>query len=621
MTAKKTILIVLFSALALFGCRRSDVRHPDVPVEVIVSAMVQQEDAKGSVIRTADAGDAQIVKEVVTLTGQGKYKVGETAKIAVGVKDDYTLVGYYFRYAKDYDAKKYPTDRASLLKATADGEFTFVVQADITVIAVVQKKEAQGPDEDEPLVQKEPFKLIPSVDVAYWRAQNQKAWNMIYPKIVRLSEKEEWEMIEKYEWDVRQLFPTLEIALHTDTLYSGETNLMSYDISLKGHQMEDNKHIRLGDDMLQARVAYALSDMSGNIVQIYPPFRIDLSSPGKHFPAFVDLPTGDYLQHVLIQIPEDPGKWYDLRMHDKYDAEAYMLVRKGTDPSKEIYEYLAYIDPITRFLESKPLPKHLMYWNEKTITRHVVERRSLDRAPVPGWRDVIIRDARDKGKEYRYGYIGAIDIIYPNSHYELEMNLSNKSNAYRRGTVHAVVVKNNWIAQNHDLAKYVFNTLIEVDYKPHDVYLPSLGDNLRNHWIEVASQSVTFNGEEEITIKMNIDNIDENIDAKITGEYKGGGGSVSGMPGENNYLVFYWEPEGENHYYCMIQDFSKVMNRMQERIDVPFGEWWWGYDVYKNNLRYIDDYGYGQASALNPDPNAIFDEMWSFEDGNGISVQ
>ncbi|MDY3104564.1 MAG: hypothetical protein SOW45_07695 [Prevotella sp.] len=593
--------LVLFSVLALFGCRKSDVRQPDVPVEVVVSAMVQLEDAKGSVIRTADAGDAQMVKEVVSLTGQGKYKVGETAKIATGVKEDYTLLGYYFRYTKDYDSKRYPIDRAKLLKANADGGLAFVVQADITVIAVVQKKEAlptpgEPKEDDEPLIQKEPFRLIPSVDVRYWKEQNQKAWDMIYPKIVRLSEEEEWEMIERYDWDLMRLHPELEEVLHTDTIYSGETNLISYWINIRQARAAVNR-----DPSQAIRMAYALADKSGNIVQIYPPFRQDTSGKNVSYPVYVDLPEGDYTQKVLIQIPEDPDKWYDLRLHDT--LKEYQLygefyrIKEKIDKNERFYKYLPTLPNPNSYFVYYKLPKDLLWWNDETITRHVVERKTVDEAPIPGWTNTHFFNP--DGTEMRYGVLANMG-LKKNDGGQLKMNLSNKSNAYRRGTVHAVVVRKTWIAQNKDILEKIWEVC--------NSRSAGSADNRVEEIREAGKVDVTFRGEESKEVS---------IDLYCP---QGPNGEVS-LPGCNYYLVFYWQPEGESKLYFMTQNFSKVLNRLQERIDVPFGEFWAGsnngVDDQTRNIDWLDGTNNYQPII---GPNVLYEEFQTWLNGNGILI-
>lgn len=589
--------LVLFSVLALFGCRKSDVRQPDVPVEVVVSVMVQLEDAKGSVIRTADAGDAQMIKEVVTLTGQGKYKVGETVKIAAGVKDDYTLLGYYFRYAKDYDAKKYPTDRASLLKATADGEFAFVVQADITVIAVVQKKEAlptpeEPKEDDEPLIQKEPFRLIPSVDVRYWKEQNQKAWDMIYPKIVRLSEEAEWEMIERYDWDLKFLYPALEEVLHTDTIYSGETNMISYLIAIRQARASDEG---MEDQAIQ--MAYALADLAGNIVQIYPPFRQDTYPKNVSYPVYVDLPEGDYIQKVLIQIPEDPDKWYDLRLHDTlFDTRFYDAAKK-IDKNERFYKFLPTLPNPNSYFVYYKLPKDLLWWNDETITRHVVERKTVDKAPIPGWTNTHFFNP--DGTERRYGTMAYVALESVDKTYTVKMVLSNKSNAYRKGTIHAVVVRKTWIEQNRDIFEKLYLALNRSEAGEYD--------NRIEDMYSAGNAQVIFRGEENKEITLGI---------KCTERISG----YVALPGAENYLVFYWQPEGESKLYFMTQDFSKVMNRLQERTDVPFGGFWAGSACTKNpNIECLDGWVGDYLPILGK--NVLYEEFQTYMDGNGIFIE
>lgn len=597
--------LVLFLFLALSGCRKSDVRQPYSPVEVVVSAMVQLEDVDGSVIRTADAGDEQMLKEVVRLTGQGKYKVGETVKIAAGVKDDYTLLGYYFRYTKDYDAKKYPIERAKLLKANTDGELAFVVQADITVIAVVQKKETlpvpeEPKEDDEPLIQKEPFKLISSVDVAYWKAQNQKAWDMIYPKIVRLSEEAEWEMIERYDWDLERLYPSLEEILHTDTIYSGETNLMSNIIQIRQARAAVNR-----DPSQAIRMAYALADKSGNIVQIYPPFRQDTSGRHCRYPVYVDLPEGDYIQKVLIQIPEDPDRWYDLRLHDTLEesnvsAYGWFYSNKNRiDKNERFYKYLPTLPNSNSYFVYYKLPKDLLWWNDETITRHVVERKSVDKAPIPGWTNTHFFNP--DGTERRYGSLSAVFLESVDKIFTAKMTLSNKSNAYRKGTIHAMVVRKTWIAQNRDIFEKLYlavnrSEVGEYDNRIEDMY-------------NAGNAQVIFRGEENKEITLGI-KCTERTPASIA------------VPGHDNYLVFYWQPEGENKLYFMTQDFSKVMNRLQERTDVPFGEFWAGsnngVDDQTRNIDWLDGTNNYQPII---GPNVLYEEFQTWLNGNGVWIE
>lgn len=604
MVGRYALCSIAMMMFTLLGCNKKDVLKPDVPASVsaVVSAMVQQEDAKGSVIRTADAGDEQMVKEVVRLTGQGKYKVGETVKIAAGVKDGYTLVGYYFRYTKDYDSKRYPIDRAKLLKANTDGGLAFVVQADITVIAVVQKKETlpvpENPKEDdEPLIQKEPFRLIPSVDVRYWKEQNQKAWDMIYPKIVRLSEKEEWEMIERYDWDLMRLHPELEEVLHTDTIYSGETNLISYWINIRQARAAVNR-----DPSQAIRMAYALADLSGNIVQIYPPFRQDTSGKNVSYPVYVDLPEGDYIQKVLIQIPEDPDKWYDLRLHDT--LKEYQLygrfysIKEKIDKNERFYKYLPTLPNPNSYFVYYKLPKDLLWWNDETITRHVVERKSVGKAPIPGWTNTHFFNP--DGTERRYGSMAAVFLESVDKIFTAKMTLSNKSNAYRKGTIHAMVVRKTWIAQNRDIFEKLYlagnnSQTGEYDNRIEDMY-------------SAGSTQVVFKGEENKAITLAL---------KCTQRIEG----FIALPGAKNFLVFYWQPEGEDKLYFMTQDFSKVMNRLQERTDVPFGEFWAGsnngVDDQTRNIDWLDGTNNYQPII---GPNVLYEEFQTWLDGNGVYI-
>lgn len=508
------------------------------------------------------------------------------------------VVGYYFGYTEPggYDVKSFPKERAGLLPLNPEVGIGFVMQSSITVYVVVEEKVIK--EEEEPVVQKEPFKLVPGVDEGYWRAQNRKAWDLIHPKIVRLSEEEEDEIIRRYVWRLDKLYPALDEVLHTDTLYTGEPNMMSYRIMIKESNGND-------DPAWTIRMAYALADMNGNIVQIYPPFRQSTYPMPVNWVAFVDLPEGDYIQKVLINIQEEPDKWYDLRMHD-------MIT----------HSHIAYTKAIRERVENglgikveTPLKQSELYYNERNLVRHVVARKSQSTPPIPSWHHAVIKD--ETGKEWRYANSAAITLFgyHDNS---ITVKLSNKSNAYRKGRVYACLTRKHWIMQNIDMAKFIHKALLDIYYK--GVNLVGQDKNFEEFIYPLGSEEVIFRGEETVQAVIRAGDIKK---ALYMAEHRYG---LDELPGCKRYIVFFWQPDGEDKLYFMTRDFSAVLNRIQERTDVPFGEWWTGSPgKFKPNAIWIDGVENDHTEfpdLVNRNPEMVFEEEQpDYTNGNGLFVQ
>ena len=532
-------------------------------------------DPEGQELKRDTLENDQKANDYIMVKGLGNYLKNEKIFVSFLITDENYILK---EVSLEYSDALYP--KKNLFEESADfsiKEYGYMVDvvSDVFVNIVLQ--------------QKEQFHTISTVDEAYWKAQNQRAYNEIYPHIVKLSEAEEDGLFDKWEWGLKTLYPALDEVLHADTLYSGEVNMISYRLGIKVHQ--SNAGEKNGEGNYQIRMAYALADMNGNIVRIFPPFRQDAWPKCVNYPVFLeDLPEGDYIQKVLIQIPEDPGKWYDLYIHDSLSDSHFPDIKEYIDPSLEWQQYVrgggVYI---------KPLPRHLLWYNNKTLTRHVVKRKTEAAPPVPGWTNSHFFD--NAGNEIRYGSMGSL-YLYAYKNYKINLKLTNKSNAYRKGTVHAVLVHNPWIAQNKEMLDELEKALEHRAPKGNV-------SNGEVFYEEMGLAEIVFNGEEEKEIAIKIKTRTQDS-------------AYNELPGSDNYIVFYWQPDGSDERFFMNQDFSKVLNRMQDRTDVPFGEWWTGSAKAENNIEYLD--GWNNFKPIIGE-NVLFEEFQIFQDGNGVMIQ
>lgn len=590
--------IALALSIALTGCRKD---RPDItPVNPKKPKTEKKEEPKKSpeykvpeketthhVLFASRSGDTEgtdgtLDTDSVTISGLGTYEAGATAKVTITPKEGYQCDGIYFGYTSGYDAATFPVTKETALKVS---EVTFEVKGNITVRALISEVE-------KPIVQPDHYEKNVLINEAYWREQNRKAWAEIYPHIVRPTYEEATEILELYE-----AYPEMRATLKSDTIYTEEPTVMAWTLSPYIPNQDAN------NDWTIKRIAYALADESGNIVEIYPPVKWDgcIVGQGVRTVVFPTIPEGRYTERVLYKFEGDPA-WYDLPIMEWF---RWMNWSGNPDGSPKWAEYYEKCFPT--YKPGDVLKQKDLFTSEKIRNRTVIKRNSADTPPIPRWHSPRYYTGDNASGDYYR------NMQYHNTRSPLPdirsttIELVNGSNQYLRGEVVAVMRQKHWFDQNLDVIDHYERTIIpglRKLYKWGGGGTP--GDRLE--WVKEL-------GRVKVTIEPSTTDqplcVSTPLQDKLTGLYNENKlrRACNFSHTRDQDILLYWVPEGSTKAYLMQQDNHKLLNYI-EKSGIPMKEWFT--DSYSH-----PSIGHTQAIDIIKE---IFDADQGMELGNRIHL-
>ena len=562
-------------AVALAGCKKDnpgiEPTPPPKPEPEVVTYTVTTRSESGNLEK---GSDGKLETDKAVITGLGVYKAGETAKVVVSPKEGFVCDGLYFEYSSGYDASAFPTTAETALKVS---EVSFEVKGNITIRAIVSKYE-------EPIVQPNYAKNV-LVNEDYWRQKNQEAWAEIYPKIVRPTYEEATSVL-----GIKEAYPAMRPTEKTDTLYTEETAVMSWQLYpewIDQQTAKTNKYLR--------RVAYALADEDGNMAEIYPPVIWDGcvgGAQGVRAVVFPTIPEGEYTEHILLNFAGDPN-WYDLPIIELFGWENWEADGPDGPPMwPDLYNKL-----FTKYKPGDVMRQEDLFTSEKIRNRHVLRRNSSEKPPIPRWDSPRFYSGDNANGVYRKNE-------FITTHKDIRsttVNLINGSNQYLRGDVVMVVRQKHWLDQNLDVIDHYEKTII-----------PARRDNLPlwggegtpgdlNEWsVEIGRVAVTIQPnatEQKIIIPSPFE---EKLDGKLRFIF-----NFSDMSDQD--AILFWVPEGTDKAYLMLQSNYRLLNYI-ETCGIPMTKWF--SDCYTH-----PDIGHRQQIGLITD---VFED--EIEIGNRIHL-
>ena len=471
----------------------------------------------------------------VVLSGSfGTKEKGQKATVTIQPKEGYVLNGVYFAYEKGkYPVDQFPTTPDRAIKGKNNIEVS--VQGDLKVIAILDEKHYE----------QLPYAKNVHVNEAYWKEQNQKAWNLIYPKLRKDKD---------YKWFQEQLldaYPALKNSMKSNIIYRGEPNIMAWNIGNR----EDERGKSFPKEQCY-QVAYALANKaSGELLEIYPPVWWIGCDGAVGTVVFPTIPEGEYQIRLLMSFPYMHDEWYDVPLLDflafHWDQRVVDGLNNGFKfedlflPGRKQYEQFASLD------------YEDLYFTEEIRDIKVEERNSPDKLPIPRWRKARCFMRGERRIFYRpFLTMGIPDRVF--------ITLSNGCNQGMRGTVQAVWLQNHHMTKNLEVIDHYQEVIKKAMYSnvgeyPYPMALRKAEDLIGEIQVELAPNEDS----REISLSLNRKATKIRDKRMIDGANEGVDGHV----------VFYWKPEGSNERFFMQQANHHGLN-LQEKSSYAFDAWW-----------------------------------------------
>lgn len=455
------------------------------------------------------------------ITPIGLHEIGEEVKVEIFMNEGYSLEGVYFNYSsREYDL---PKSESNMFTSKI---FSIVMKGDIEIIPIVNDE-----------WKKRQFKRISLVDDRYWREQNRKAYNEIFPKIKHVSDQDAFYLIHMN-------YPAISEVLMSKTLYTNEVNYFSQNLwNYNWRDQNGDALLETEDEQKAYRIAFALADENEEIVEIYPPVYWGMSPMNFTVPCYVTVPPGKYKQKMLINTPDNRNVWIDMPLTCVIDG----LSKDENNP----WGY-----PLFHQLD---VPKESWYDNSWAV-KYVVDRAN-DNDSAPVWHNLRI---------YRLNWEEVVPASnlgkYPiggDKEYEIEFFLSEYSNQRRRGKIIIMQENRVYFDPNNQ-----FCQMKEMAYKPN-----KKGQRLTSYSFKVGEGIVVSGTNQPQRVKVKI--------IKTWGEYTG----YFHEPG----LVLYWQEEGKSELVQINGSGHDIINRIQ-KSGVGANQWWsWKRVSSKNAMMFSNN--------------------------------
>ncbi|MDD7318034.1 MAG: hypothetical protein PUG74_05035, partial [Prevotellaceae bacterium] len=478
----------------------------------------------------------------------GEKEKGQKATVTIQPKEGYILKGIYFAYDKgQYPGDQFPTGPEKAIRDK--NEIEVAVQGNLKVITIL---------DEEPYVQQSYTKNV-LVNESYWKEQNQKAWNMIYPNI----RKEDYNTTKRW---MERVWPNMRNLVKTDTIYTEEPTVMAW--ALRTAYLANSKEVKSNEILY--RVAYALADQSGNIVEIYPPAYWD-TCPGaiQGTVVFPTVPEGEYQERVLVNLVGEK-EWYDLPILEMH-AINNLPNNPKVFPAFDTYYYKLFKPGVKVYKWGEVMDQKDLWTSDKVRIRKVIRRNSQDALPVPRWSKPKMYSSTTPSPQTKLIYLetGLGAFYYARETKSIELEITNGCNQRMKGEIVCVVRQKHWHDQNLDDLDYAQRKLKEVmetidpvgysqgEYEPNNLVL----------WeVELgrASVSIKPSADGEVAVIP--------CDGTLVDKYP----SPRLMTNLNSDdFTFYWVPEGSAERFFMMQANHKALN-LQEKSSIPWDGWFIG---------------------------------------------
>ncbi|MBR8765569.1 hypothetical protein IX306_000009 [Porphyromonas levii] len=262
---------------------------------------------------------------------------------------------------------------------------------------------------EEEVIENPPLKYTPLVNEDFWREANKRAYEEVFSNYAGEHTVEE---AMNLDWCVSGL---MLWGVGTRDLYREEEEFLKW--SCLGWNGWNNK---IGDPKEKEKrwcFAIGLQDLSGKVVEVFPPFYVRNQNYGATLPGcFITVPEGEYRVVCFVSYPEnwkDEGRWYKLPMFQewlhqhigwqdgkgKYDHLVKTLVPMDKNPTKDSNR--VYVVDRKKKGETTPRWKELRrYANNEDYERKVVKSKhaeDITQGEVLGMKLVNNSNQRVKG--------------------------------------------------------------------------------------------------------------------------------------------------------------------------------------------------------------------------------
>lgn len=491
---------------------------------------------------------SKIDPEKGTVSSAGKYLKGDIVDVHIEIKEGYKLEGVYFSYSSPYYSPvKYPTKKENML--LPDSKIRIELLGNIEIVPVVSYKDKGSISDDKNTEYSEEKKSVEPqkelIDKDFWKEQNRLAFEEIAPKIIKVSDEEAFRIVHLN-------YPDLSKVLYSKRIYRNQVNYFSQFLWNYNWRDDDGRSLLETENKEKAyRIAFALADENGNIVEIYPPMYWTFRPESFTLPCFVTVPAGRYKQKVLINMPNMRGKWIDVPLT--------CAVSSICKDHKNPWGYPSF--------HQLKVPKEAWFdesWNEKIV---VDESDKIYSTPV--WHNLQVYRNGEEVKLSSYGIDYNIEYAR-NEEFELYFSLSSYCGESRKGKI--VIMQENrlFVDPKNELVRR-----IEDNYFPQDKLI-----RLSSYAFKIGEGNVVCGSGERQKVKVRIADTFSVYDGYFY----------------NPSLVFYWIEEGANKLQEINSSGHEILNQIKVSNISP-KEWWFS-KLYTSEHCIVYNRDYRRHSAL-----------------------